>query len=46
MLRSVALIRIDVSEEPIGSVIRLKRIGELATTLAVTQQFFAAYVGC
>jgi hypothetical protein len=36
MLRGVALVRTDVSEEPSASFIRLTRIGELGTTLAVT----------
>jgi hypothetical protein len=36
MLRRVALVRTDVSEEPSASFIRVTRIGELATTLAVT----------
>jgi hypothetical protein len=36
MLRRVALVRTDVSEEPSASIIRVARIGELATTLAVT----------
>jgi hypothetical protein len=36
MLRLVALIRIDVSEERFASIIRVTRIGELGTTLAVT----------
>jgi hypothetical protein len=36
MLRRVALIRTDVSEERIASIIRVTRIGELATTIAVT----------
>jgi hypothetical protein len=36
MLRSMALVRIDVSEEVINSIIRLTRIGEIGTTLAVT----------
>jgi hypothetical protein len=35
MLRRVALVRTDVSEEPSASFIRLIRIGELGTTLAV-----------
>jgi hypothetical protein len=34
MLRRVALVRTDVSEEPSASFIRVKRIGELVTTLA------------
>jgi hypothetical protein len=36
MLRHVDLVRIDVSEEPSASFIRVTRIGELGTTLAVT----------
>jgi hypothetical protein len=36
MLRLVALIRTDVSEELGASFIRVTRIGELGTTLAVT----------
>jgi hypothetical protein len=36
MLRRVALIRTDVSEELNASFIRVTRIGELETTLAVT----------
>jgi hypothetical protein len=35
MLRCVALVRIDVSEELGASIIRVTRIGELGTTLAV-----------
>jgi hypothetical protein len=36
MLRHVALVRTDVSEEHITSNIRATRIGEIGTTLAVT----------
>jgi DNA-binding TFAR19-related protein (PDSD5 family) len=36
MLRRVALVRIDVSEELSSAIIRVTRIGELGTTLAVT----------
>jgi hypothetical protein len=36
MLRRVALVRTDVSEELSASIIRVTRIGELETTLAVT----------
>jgi hypothetical protein len=36
MLHRVALVGIDVSEELSASFIRVKRIGELGTTLAVT----------
>jgi hypothetical protein len=35
MLRLVALVRTDVSEEPSASFIRVTRIGELETTVAV-----------
>jgi hypothetical protein len=35
MLRRVALVRTDVSEEFNASIIRVTRIGELRTTLAV-----------
>jgi hypothetical protein len=36
MLHHVALVRIDVSEGLSASLIRVTRIGELGTTLAVT----------
>jgi hypothetical protein len=36
MLRRVGLVRTDVSEELSASFIRITRIGELGTTLAVT----------
>jgi hypothetical protein len=36
MLRRVALVRTDVSEELSASFIRVIRIGELGTTLALT----------
>jgi DNA-binding TFAR19-related protein (PDSD5 family) len=36
MLRRVALVRPDVSEELSASVVRVTRIGEIGTTLAVT----------
>jgi demethoxyubiquinone hydroxylase (CLK1/Coq7/Cat5 family) len=36
MLRRVALVRTDVSEERIASIIRVTRIGELGTMQAVT----------
>jgi hypothetical protein len=36
MLRLVALVRIEVSEEGSTSIIRVPRIGELGTTLAVS----------
>jgi hypothetical protein len=39
MLRRVALVRTYVSEELSASIIRVKRIDELGTTLAVTDSF-------
>jgi hypothetical protein len=39
MLRRVALVRTDVSEEPSASFIRVTRIGELGTTQAATSNF-------
>jgi hypothetical protein len=36
MLRRVAYVRTDVSEELSASIIRVTRIGELGTTLAVS----------
>jgi hypothetical protein len=36
MLRCVALVRTDVSEERIDSTLTVTRIGELGTTIAVT----------
>jgi hypothetical protein len=36
MLRRVDLVRTDVSEELSASIIRVTRIGELGTTLAIT----------
>jgi DNA-binding TFAR19-related protein (PDSD5 family) len=36
MLRRVALVRTDVSEELSASIIKVTRIGELGTKLAVT----------
>jgi hypothetical protein len=36
MLRYLAVVRTDVSEERIMSIIRVTRIGELGTMLAVT----------
>jgi hypothetical protein len=51
MLRRVALVRTDVSEELSPSIIRVTTIGELGTTLAITSyrrtlHFLAACVGC
>jgi hypothetical protein len=45
MLRHVALLKPDVSEERIASIIKVTIIGELRTALAVARYFFAAYVG-
>jgi hypothetical protein len=47
ILRRVALVRTDVSEELNASIIRVTRIGEVGTTLAVTSTlyFFASCVG-
>jgi hypothetical protein len=36
MLRRVALVRTDVSEESVASIIRAERIGKLGTMLEVT----------
>jgi hypothetical protein len=36
MLRRVAFVRVEVSEERIVSIIMVTRIGELGTTLAVS----------
>jgi hypothetical protein len=44
MLRGVALVRTDVSEELSASFIRVKRIGELGTTVAITSN--VACVSC
>jgi hypothetical protein len=49
MLRRVALVRTNVSEELSASFIRVTRFGELGTTLAVTNnrsyQMFCVAVG-
>jgi hypothetical protein len=37
-VRGVALVRTDVSEERIGSIIRVKRSSEIGTKLAVTSK--------
>jgi DNA-binding TFAR19-related protein (PDSD5 family) len=39
MLRRVALVRSDVSEELSATFIRVAKIGELGTTLAVNNKF-------
>jgi hypothetical protein len=46
MLRHVALVRTDVSEELSASIIRATRIGELGTALAVTSNQRTVCVGC
>jgi hypothetical protein len=46
MLRSVALARTDVSEDLSASFIRVKRIGELGTTLAVTSNRSKLLTNC
>jgi hypothetical protein len=46
MLRRVALVTADVSEELSASFTRVTKIGELGTMLAVTSNLFAACVGC
>jgi hypothetical protein len=51
MLRSVALVKTDVSEELSASFIRVTIIGEIGTTLAVTSNlhtwyFFTTCVCC
>jgi hypothetical protein len=43
MLRRVTLVRTDVSEDLAATFIRVTRIGELGTTLAVTS---TACIGC
>jgi hypothetical protein len=49
MLRRVALVRTDVSEEPSASFIRVTRIGELGTTLILVlsrvQSVFVVFFG-
>jgi hypothetical protein len=46
MLRHVALVRTDVSEELSASFISGTRIGEVGTTLAVTSNRRKQAVGC
>jgi DNA-binding TFAR19-related protein (PDSD5 family) len=43
MLRRVALVRTDVSEELSASIIRMTGIGEVRTTLALTSNWVAIY---
>jgi hypothetical protein len=46
MLLPVALVRTDVSEELSAYIIRMTRIGELGTTLAVTSNRRSLSFGC
>jgi hypothetical protein len=47
MLRRVALVNTDVSEELSASIIRVTRIGKLGTVLAVlTLYLFVVCIGC
>jgi hypothetical protein len=41
----MALVRIDISEERIAPIIRVKRISELETTLTVTSTLRASVAG-
>jgi hypothetical protein len=43
MLRRVVLVRTDISEEHIASIIRVEVIGELGTTLTVTSNRSTIY---
>jgi hypothetical protein len=43
MLCHVALVRTDISEEHIATIIRVTRIGELGTTLAVTRVCYISF---
>jgi hypothetical protein len=45
MLRRVALVRTDVSEERIAWIFRMTGIGELETTLGATQHVSAGSYG-
>jgi hypothetical protein len=44
MFRRVALVRTDVSEERIASIIRVTRLGELGIMLAVTSVVLALFL--
>jgi hypothetical protein len=46
MLRRVALVRADVSEECIASIIKMTRISELGTTLAVARSVLSVASYC
>jgi hypothetical protein len=43
MRRQLRLLKIDVSEERSASIIRVTRLGELGTTLAITSNRHAGY---
>jgi hypothetical protein len=45
MLRHVALVRTDVSEERIAFIIMVTRIGELGRTLAVISKYILRNIG-
>jgi hypothetical protein len=44
MLRRVALVRTNDSEESIATIIRVTRISELGATLAVTSNYYCYYI--
>jgi hypothetical protein len=44
MLRRVALVRTDVSEEPSASFIRVTRVGDLGTTLTATSKKYLVFL--
>jgi hypothetical protein len=46
MLRRVALVTTDVSEEPSASIIKVIRIGELRRMLAVTGNLHTIMTSC
>jgi hypothetical protein len=46
MLRRIALVRTDVSEERSASIIRVTRIGDLGTTLASDWPYLLAQEIC
>jgi hypothetical protein len=46
LLRRVALVRTDVCEERIASIIRVTRIGELGITLPVNNNQRASFGSC
>jgi hypothetical protein len=46
MLGRVALVRIDVSEEGNASIIKVTRVNELGTTLAVTSLSSVVVLSC